>query len=136
MEMKEDLIAVCGMNCRVCVGYFGYTMVGTKRKHTCPGCRSTDKICAFVKKRCRKALKKDVNYCFECEDFPCEILEKLDRNYRKKYRMSTIDNLNSIKQNGMDKFLESEEEKYRCDECGGVICVHTDKCYECGNVRI
>jgi uncharacterized OB-fold protein len=50
--------------------------------------------------------------------------------------MSMIDNLNFIKENGMEKFLNSQEEKYRCDQCGAVICVHTDKCYECGNVRI
>lgn len=136
MEMKEELIAVCGMNCRICVGYFGYTMSGKKRKHTCPGCRISDKICAFVKKRCKKTLKKEVNYCFECKDFPCEILEKLDKNYRKKYNMSTIENLSFIKQYGIEKFLKSQEEKYRCNECGAVVCVHTDGCYECGNVGI
>jgi len=134
MEMKEELISVCGMNCRICVGYFGYTMTGKKRKHTCPGCRISGKICAFVKKRCRKVLKQEVTYCFECEDFPCEIIEKLDRTYREKYKMSTIDNLKFIKEKGMEKFLESEEEKYKCDECGGVVCVHTGKCYECGSV--
>jgi len=134
MEMKEDLIAVCGMNCRICVGYFGYTMAGKKRKHTCSGCRISGKICAFVKKRCRKALKEEVTYCFECENFPCEIIEKLDKTYREKYKMSTIDNLKFIKEKGMEKFLESEEKKYRCDKCGGVICVHTGKCYECGSV--
>jgi hypothetical protein len=134
MEMKEELIAVCGMNCRICVGYFGYTMTGRKRKHTCSGCRISGKICAFVKKRCSKALKEEVTYCFECEDFPCEIIEKLDKTYREKYKMSTIDNLKFIKEKGMEKFLESEEKKYRCDECGGVICVHTGKCYECGSV--
>ena len=135
MEMRKDLIAVCGMNCRICVGYFGYTMSGKKRKHPCSGCRSTNKSCSFVKKRCRKTLKREVNYCFECEDFPCEIIEKLDKAYRERYKMSMIENLNSIEEKGIEKFLESEEEKYRCDECGGVICVHTDRCYECGNVR-
>jgi hypothetical protein len=134
MEMKEELIAVCGMNCRVCVGYFGYTMSGEKRKHTCPGCRISGKNCTFVKKRCLKTLKRKVKYCFECGDFPCEILEKLDKNYREKYNMSTIDNLNFIKEKGIEEFLKSQEEKYRCDQCGGVICVHTNRCYECGNL--
>ena len=134
MEMKEELIAVCGMNCRICVGYFGYTMTGRKRKHTCPGCRISGKICAFVKKRCSKALKEEVTYCFECEDFPCEIIEKLDKTYIERYKMSTINNLKFIKEKGMEKFLESEEKKYKCDECGGVIYVHTGKCYECGSV--
>jgi hypothetical protein len=134
--MREELIAVCGMNCRICVGYFGYTMAGEKRKHACPGCRISGKSCAFVKKQCQKALKEEVDYCFECEDFPCKILEKLDLNYREKYKMSTINNLNFIKQNGIVKFLKSQEEEYRCGQCGDFICVHTRKCYVCGNVVI
>jgi len=48
--------------------------------------------------------------------------------------MSMVDNLNFIKKNGIEKFLRSQEEKYRCDECGGVICVHTGKCYECNKI--
>ena len=134
MEMKEDLIAVCGMNCRICVGYLGYTMSGKERKEPCIGCRPSDKNCAFIKKRCEKASNEEVDYCFECPDFPCEILEKLDKNYRKKYKMSMIDNLKFIEKNGINKFLKSEEEKYRCDECGDVVCVHTGKCYECDKI--
>jgi hypothetical protein len=136
MEMKEELIAVCGMNCRICVAYFGYALSGKKRKKPCIGCRPTDRNCAFIKKRCKKLSKKEVNYCFECSDFPCENLEKLDKRYRERFKMSMIDNLNFIKKNGINDFLKSQEEKYKCAECGDVICVHTDKCYECGNVRI
>ena len=135
MKMKKDLIAVCGMNCRICLSYFGYAMSGKKRKNPCPGCRPSGKSCAFIKKRCRKTLEKEVDYCFECEAFPCEILENLDKRYRERFKMSMIDNLNFIKEKCIEKFLESQEEKYRCGQCGGVICVHTDKCYECGNVR-
>jgi len=134
--MNEELIAVCGMNCRICVGYFGYTLNGKKRKKPCIGCRPSNRNCAFIKKSCKKLSKKEVNYCFECEDFPCENLEKLDKRYRERFKMSMIDNLNFIKEKGIEKFLKSQEEKYRCDQCGGVICVHTDKCYECGNVWI
>jgi len=132
--MRKELIAVCGMNCRICVAYFGYTMSGKKSKNPCIGCRVRDKYCAFIKKRCGKASKKEVEYCFECKDFPCEILEKLDKGYRQKYKMSMIDNLKFIKENGIKKFLKSQEEKYKCSECGGVICVHNGKCYECGRI--
>lgn len=30
--MKKELIAPCGMNCALCVSYFGYTMSGKERK--------------------------------------------------------------------------------------------------------
>jgi hypothetical protein len=33
------------------------------------------------------------------------------------------------KENGIEKFLQKQEEKYKCPECGGVIYVHNNKCY-------
>ncbi|MFO7791686.1 MAG: DUF3795 domain-containing protein [Candidatus Saliniplasma sp.] len=129
--MREELIAPCGMNCAVCVSHFGYTMAGKKRKSRCPGCKSRDKGCSFLKKYCEKLSDRTVEFCFECGEFPCEPLERLDNSYREKYGMSMIKNLRSIKKNGMDRFLKEQEEKYRCPECGGSTCVHTNICYTC-----
>lgn len=131
MRMQKELIAPCGMNCGVCISHIGYTMNGKKRKNPCPGCIPRDKGCVFLKKHCDKLKKRTVDYCFECEDFPCEHLEKLDSSYRKRYDMSMIENLNSIQKNDMEHFLEEQEEKYRCPECGGTICVHDGRCYTC-----
>lgn len=131
-KYTEDLIAPCGMNCRICLGYFGYTSSGKKRKMKCIGCKPRDKSCAFLKKYCKKLTKKEINYCYECTDFPCTHLEKIDEVYRERYNMSMIENLEHIRDNGIDKFLKKQEEKYKCSECGGVICVHNGKCYSCG----
>jgi len=130
-SFRQELIAPCGMNCRICIGYFGYAMNDRKRKNICEGCRIRDKNCAFIKKQCEKLSKKEVEYCFECEDFPCENLEKLDKRYQEKYDMSMIKNLEFIKENGINLFLKQQEEKYKCPNCGGVICVHNKKCYNC-----
>ena len=130
-SFRQELIAPCGMNCRICIGYFGYAMNDRKRKNICEGCRIRDKNCAFIKKQCEKLSKKEVEYCFECEDFPCENLEKLDKSYQEKYDMSMIKNLEFIKENGINLFLKQQEEKYKCPNCGGVICVHNKKCYNC-----
>ena len=130
-SFRQELIAPCGMNCGICIGYFGYAMNDRKRKNICEGCRIRDKNCAFIKKQCEKLSKKEVEYCFECEDFPCENLEKLDKRYQEKYDMSMIKNLEFIKENGINLFLKQQEEKYKCLNCGGVICVHNKKCYNC-----
>ena len=129
--MREELIAPCGMNCAICVSHFGYTMAGKKRKNRCLGCKPRNKGCSFLKKHCDKLASKSIDFCFECDDFPCDHLKKVDKSYREKYDMSMIKNLRSIKKNGMDKFLNEQEEKYRCLECGGSVCVHTDICYKC-----
>jgi ribosomal protein S27AE len=46
-----------------------------------------------------------------------------------------IENLNEIKNSGIDKFLKNQREKYRCPKCGGVICIHNKKCYECEKIE-
>jgi catechol 2,3-dioxygenase-like lactoylglutathione lyase family enzyme len=131
-NFSKDLIAACGMNCRICISYFGYTTSGKKRKMKCIGCKPRDKSCAFLKKYCKKLTKKELDYCYECSDFPCKYLEKLDEVYRGRYNMSMIKNLKDIQNDGIEKFLERQQVKYKCQECGGVICVHNGKCYSCG----
>ena len=128
----KNLIAPCGMNCRICLSYFGYVMTGRKRKEACTGCRPRDKSCAFVKKGCEKLTKKTVEYCYECDKLPCDNLEPLNKRYINKYHMSMVENLNYIKEYGMDEFLGKEAEKWKCPECGGVICCHNGICYACG----
>ena len=129
--MRKESIAPCGMNCELCVSFFGYTMNGEKRKNPCTGCRSREKNCAFLKKKCDKLSEKVIEYCFECSEFPCENLEKLDSRYREKYDMSMIKNLEFIEDNGIEDFLKKQEDRYSCPECGGIICVHNNVCYNC-----
>jgi len=132
-DYTEELIAPCGMNCRICIGYFGYTVSGKKRKMKCIGCKPRNKSCAFLKKYCKKLTKKEIEYCYECSDFPCKQLEKIDKIYRERYNMSMIENLENIRDNRVDKFLIKQENKYKCTKCGGVICVHNGICYSCKN---
>jgi hypothetical protein len=45
--------------------------------------------------------------------------------------MSMIENLNLIKENGMEKFLENQEETWKCQNCGEVISCHNGLCFKC-----
>jgi len=106
-------------------------MNGEKRKIQCVGCKPSGKSCAHLKKFCKKLLKNEIEYCYECIDFPCKQLQKLDKKYRERFNMSMIKNLEYIRDKGMKEFLKSQEEKYKCQNCQGVICVHNGKCYSC-----
>lgn len=97
----------------------------------CKGCRPRDKKCAFLKKRCDLLLSGRVQYCYECAEFPCRYLQHIDKRYRSLYRMSMIENLEDIKENGIERFLEKEEKKWRCPECGAMICCHNGICFGC-----
>lgn len=132
--MEEELIAPCGMNCALCVSYLAQRndlqKKGFNRKY-CEGCVPRGKNCTFMKGSCDKLGLGLVRFCYECGDFPCRRLKDLDKRYRTRYHMSMIDNLNYIKEHGSADFLEKEEEKWRCTECGGTICCHNGLCLQC-----
>jgi hypothetical protein len=108
-------------------------MKGKKRKMKCIGCKTTGKSCAHLK-YCKRIAKKEIEYCHQCNDFPCKQLQKLDDKYRERFDMSIINNLKYIKEKGMEKLLKKQEEKYKCPKCGGTICVQNSKCYSCNPI--
>ena len=127
-----ELIAPCGMNCRLCRAH-------DRERNPCPGCRSDDypkfKTAVICKiKNCEFVVSGLVQYCFECESYPCKVLNHLDNRYRTKYSMSMIENLEVIKSSGMESFLDKEKEKWSCSECGEVLCVHKETCVNCGHI--
>ncbi|XHH08411.1 MAG: DUF3795 domain-containing protein [Candidatus Bathyarchaeia archaeon] len=130
-DFDAKLFARCGINCRTCVGFFGYTLNG-ERQTPCGGCQTRQATCNFYENNCKHPeLKNKIQHCYECADFPCENLKKIDQDYSKKYGLSIIENLNYIKLKGMAAFLEREREQWKCPNCGGVLCVHTKRCYTC-----
>ncbi len=139
--IDRRLVASCGMNCAICSAYLAYKnnlpKVPGKSTH-CPGCRPRKKQCAFVMKQCpddRKILRGKIEFCFECNCFPCAGLERLDDKYRLRYGASMIDNLKEIKRDGLDQFIKNQVRKYKCSACGELISVHSKKCYVCDEIR-
>ncbi|MCL5949833.1 MAG: DUF3795 domain-containing protein [Candidatus Bathyarchaeota archaeon] len=128
-----ELIAPCGMNCGICKAYLAYTH-GIPRQRGkvthCAGCLPRAKNC-YIKRGCKKLSKHQIQSCHQCDTMPCKHLDHLDKRYRERYGMSMVENLKMIKAEGMDAFLKNQEEKYRCSNCGGVVCVHDGKCYSC-----
>jgi hypothetical protein len=133
-RMKEELVAPCGMNCNICAAYLAAThdvKSNGIRMMYCIGCRPRNKPCAFLKKRCSLLRKNEVKYCYECPTFPCERLSAIDKRYRTQFRMSEIENLHRIRDEGIESFLKAEEAKWRCAKCGGVVSCHNGLCFEC-----
>ena len=132
--MNEELIAPCGMNCGVCASHLAMKNDLKKKgigKTYCAGCLPQSKNCHY-KKQCDLLGKGLVRFCYECEDFPCQRLKTLDKRYRTFYHMSMIENVEYIRDNGISRFLAREQEKWRCPECGEVICCHNGICFNCG----
>lgn len=127
-------MAPCGMNCAVCSGYLALKHEVKKngiRMPYCAGCRPRDKKCAFLKRRCELLLGKKVDFCYECNDYPCERLKRIDKRYQTHFHMSLIGNLEYVRDNGMAEFLRTQQEKWRCPKCGEVVCCHNGTCFNC-----
>lgn len=116
-------MAPCGMNCGICMAYL-------RDKNKCPGCRNLTKTSKISCLNC-KIRNCKVNFCFECQSYPCEKLKYLDKRYRNKYGMSMIENLNKIKEIGLEEFMKIENTRWICPKCGNQICIHNKKCYYC-----
>jgi hypothetical protein len=131
---SPKLIAPCGINCRLCRAY-----VRVGKSIPCPGCRGENtfkaKSCVTCRiKNCEKIVEGKYKYCFECNIFPCARLKHLDKRYRAKYATSAIGNLLSIKEIGIRDFVDIENKKWVCPECGAMLCMHIPQCLSCGYV--
>jgi hypothetical protein len=134
ITIKSSLIAPCGMNCGLCLGY-------QRTKNKCAGCSSTSlnkpNYCISCPiKTCQMLSRSKSKYCYKYEMFPCKRIKNLDKRYRTKYGMSMIENLNAVKEIGIRKFVKLEKQKWTCLKCGNIICVHRNVCLVCGAKRI
>jgi hypothetical protein len=48
--------------------------------------------------------------------------------------MSMIENLTSINKLGIQEFVKQENQKWRCRQCGEVLCVHKPECSFCRQI--
>jgi len=135
-KIKEiNLAAPCGMYCGACRHYLAKSKGLLKErnlKHGCEGCRIRNKNCAWIKKDCALLRKKEIDFCFECKDFSCINLKKLNQRYSHDYSESLVNNLLRIKEIGVKQWFNEQEDKWRCPKCGGNVCVHDKECYDCG----
>lgn len=109
-KSKQYLIAPCGMNCGICSAFL-------RKKNKCSGCRATNKsrlnhcfTCLIL--NCEFLEKTQSKFCFDCEKYPCIKIKKMDKRYREKYGMSTIENLKTIQKHGLVHFIKSEDLKW------------------------
>ncbi len=119
----HKIIAPCGMNCGICKAHL-------RQNNPCQGCNDAGLEKPKTRAQCQLRLcdKRKGTFCYDCAEFPCERLRRLDNRYRTRYDMSEIENLTYIRDNGMKKFVEEEHRKWVFDK--GILCVHDKKYYE------
>ena len=125
------------MDCGVCGAYLAYSK-GLPRKRGaiihCAGCRARRKQCAYLKGHCPHIGTGEVGFCYECAEYPCKRLRVLDSRYRRRYEMSLIENLDLIRDAGVQALIDRQQSRYGCAVCGQLRSIHNGKCYVCETV--
>jgi len=117
--MKQSQYGPCGLYCGACGA------------QDCDGCRSsrTDdyvKGCRF--RKC--AADKHVDFCCSCGDYPCPPLHEFMTD-KWPHHWTMKPNLEFIKENGPEKWLEAQKEEWMCRSCGAEIKWYQKVC-ACG----
>ncbi|MBN1591914.1 MAG: DUF3795 domain-containing protein [Candidatus Coatesbacteria bacterium] len=98
----------------------------------CAGCK-TDTIADFcVGCKFRDCTKeKGIEFCFDCDEFPCAELVAF-RNDKWPHHSTVLNNLDTIKEEGVAEWLVRQKKRWSCPECGESFTWYESQCEACG----
>ncbi len=146
VEIKNELLAPCGLYCGVCAIYMAHNDNNLKFKEKlvnvykpmtktiddihCEGCLSDDKFgwCQTCPIR-SCSQEKGYEGCFQCSDFPCKMIDRFPIEVGKKVILRAIPQWKEL---GTEKWVEMEEKRYLCRECGNKLFRGAKRCNKCG----
>jgi hypothetical protein len=133
MPKTPDPAGPCGIYCGACPSY----------NRSCRGCGSED---VDQKRKSKWACKirtccfgkKNLEFCFQCGEFPCgeyrrKLVDSHPGDARFRYRHEVMGSLDRIRTIGVERWLVEQEEKWRCPQCGGVVRFYVYRCPDCGH---
>ncbi|MFO7800787.1 MAG: DUF3795 domain-containing protein [Desulfovermiculus sp.] len=156
MNINPDLVAPCGLYCGVCAVYIAHRDQNQKFKERllsvykgeipgkgklpnsenltlddirCNGCLSDD-----IFMHCRQCAIRDCTQeqgyagCHQCDDFPCPHIDDFPMTIGKKVILRAIP---YWREAGTEKWIEDEEARYICPECGNTLFRGVVTCNRC-----
>ena len=146
----KDLAAICGLYCGTCPHYLAPRINDHEQLEQisqdkripvegigCDGCLS-ERVsphcmeCRHGFRRC--AAEKNVTWCFECPEFPCQRL----RDFRNTHIVDgishhehVIEELQYIKEHGIERWVDKQASAGQCPQCGKELYWFTRQCPSC-----
>lgn len=104
----------------------------------CSGCKTE-----ILFEGCRRcgiracAAGKKVEACILCSEYPCQLVnERLQIVERIKgvlpHCAVMFKNLDSLKEKGLEFWLEEQKDKWNCPDCGTAFTWYQERCEKCG----
>ena len=156
MTINPDFVAPCGLYCGVCAIYMADrddnekfkqrlvnlykgeiagkgTLPGSETLTTadirCGGCLSKDLFMHCRRCEIRScAREKGYEGCHQCDAFPCAHIENFPMTIGKKVILRAIPHWRAV---GTEKWIEDEEARYICPDCGNRVFRGAVTCNKC-----
>ena len=148
--IHSEYVAPCGLYCGVCriryateekdLGYLERLAKIYVRRFPeiasvpadellCDGCLSTRRFIFCQECSIRDCTQqKGYQGCHECRDFPCDLVDEFPMPVGKKVILRTIPYWRA---HGTEQWICSENERYRCPECGQRLFRGARQCEYC-----
>jgi hypothetical protein len=140
--MNHELLAPCGLYCGVCGVYLAGRDQNQKLKEklanaygvtpeqiACRGCLSNEKFVFCQTCSIRKCvLEKEYEGCHQCADFPCGFINDFPVPVGKKVILRSVPERRKL---GSEKWVEAEEDRYRCPHCSNQLFRGAKRCGNC-----
>jgi len=129
--MNTSSIAPCGLICGLCNGF-------QRKNNTCVGCNNVGNkpnYCMSCSIKMCPEKNNEKELCYKCGKYPCKRIKDLQKRYTTKYGEDLFSNFEKIKEVGIRKFVQMQNEEWKCPKCGKLLCVHKNKCNYCGNAN-
>lgn len=151
--MKEEvrnLVGICGLYCGTCPRYLASRENDVEQLEEiseatgvpieqvrCDGCLSDNVFptcveCRHGFRRC--AAEREVTWCFQCHDFPCQRLRDFLHIHVVNgisHHARAIDDLQFMKEHGVERWVQEQERAGRCPQCGKRLYFFTRECPSC-----
>ena len=140
----KSLSAVCGLFCAACSIYIGTNEDPGRLKNIadrhgvksedmqCHGCRA-EKRSYWCKDICKIkpcADEKKIDFCIECNDYPCDMLQDFQK--ARPHRIELWENQRRIAEIGYEKWFSEKIKHYSCPECNTLNSAYDIACRNCG----
>jgi len=156
MTVNPDFVAPCGLYCGVCAIHIAYRDNNQKFKERlvnlykgevsgkgtlpnsedllakdirCNGCLSDDLFMHCRQCEIRNCTReKGYAGCHQCAEFPCQYIENFPMTVGKKVILRAIPYWREV---GTEKWIQDEEARYVCPECGNRVFRGVATCNQC-----
>ena len=135
--------AYCGLYCGACfvmrLNESGNLEEGAQKWNVkpedvlCDGCKTDVRFIGCRECQFRDcAESKGINFCFECNEYPCKGFSNLPID-QLPHLVSMQENSEYIKKRGRDFWLKAQKQRWTCPQCGEKFSWYEQKCEKCGN---